>query len=420
MFGSDDDDDGDDDGHGKAAAAGKKAVAAAGEEKTTAVAATAAAADDDEDLDDLLGDVDGEGKKLASPVHAKKKVSVSVAQVRLPDRVLLPPPSTCMAVKMPNCVKIQPDGFDLATFNADDEVAAFGGVETVIRWRVKRDAQGAIVYGADGQPEKESNARMVKLSDGTFKLVVGDATFNASINATEKRYAFAHWKTTNEATSASSGGAEFGDVEAKPYSVFECAGILHQNFLIKPDGVGSHVHNKMTRAIKEKYTAHKRSANEVEVDEVKTAPDALMAMLAKREEEESRRDRKLRQQEHEGGASYYQSSSSRFGSRRPAMSAAYLDGDEADYDDVNITALKKGAARGKKDKDAKGSARARKAEVDDDLADFIDSEDDESVVGEYMDDDDDDDEDGGGGGGGGRKKKKAEGRKRRSEAEAEA
>ena len=57
----------------------------------------------------------------------------------------------------------------------------------MIRWRYKLDYNGDIELDNDGQPVKESNARLVKLMNGTYKLLVGDATFYTSIHKTEKR-----------------------------------------------------------------------------------------------------------------------------------------------------------------------------------------------------------------------------------------
>lgn len=49
------------------------------------------------------------------------------------------------------------------------------------------DENGNYELGNDGEPIRESNARLVKLYDGTFKLLVGDATFFTTIHKTEKR-----------------------------------------------------------------------------------------------------------------------------------------------------------------------------------------------------------------------------------------
>ena len=57
----------------------------------------------------------------------------------------------------------------------------------MIRWRYKTDENGDFEIGADGLPIKQSNARLVKLKNGTFKLLVGDATFFTNIHKTEKR-----------------------------------------------------------------------------------------------------------------------------------------------------------------------------------------------------------------------------------------
>jgi Leo1-like protein len=62
-----------------------------------------------------------------------------------------------------------------------------GGATSVIRWRYRVDENGNYELGNDGEPIRESNARLVKLYDGTFKLLVGDATFFTTIHKTEKR-----------------------------------------------------------------------------------------------------------------------------------------------------------------------------------------------------------------------------------------
>ena len=309
------------------------------------------------ELDDLFGD---EGETTFSPSVVKKK-TVSIANLCLPERTKLPDSSTCIAIKMPNFVKIQTEGYDVETHNAEAEAAALGGIMSVIRWRIKRDANGDVMMGENGKPLKESNSRLVKLSDGSYKLLVGESTFQASLHTTEKRYAFVHSKSIHPETMGGSSNGEDIDVKAKAENVFECAGIVQQHFVLRPDGVGSMVHNKMSQAIKEKYLANKRGTAKQFLLDVKVAPEVELNARAKQEEEELRKERKRKQQEREGGASYYQTSSSRFASRRPSMSAAYLndDGDELQYDDVNISELKKKAKSGKK-----STTKGRKADDD--------------------------------------------------------
>ena len=62
-----------------------------------------------------------------------------------------------------------------------------GGATNIIRWRYKLDHNGEIELDNNNEPIKESNARLVKLQNGTYKLLVGDAIFYTSIHKTEKR-----------------------------------------------------------------------------------------------------------------------------------------------------------------------------------------------------------------------------------------
>jgi hypothetical protein len=126
---------------------------------------------------------------------------------------------------------------------------------------------------------------------------------------------------------------------------------------------------------------------------MKLNPVLAQAQKAKQEEEMLRKEKKRRAQASEGtGASYY--SSSRFSGRRPSMSAAYLmDEEEGMYDTVNLSSLKKGSKGGRGVDREKSRAGGRKSKGYDDLDDFIDRDDDDSVVGDYLDDDEDDEDD---------------------------
>jgi RNA polymerase-associated protein LEO1 len=168
LFGSDDDD---------------MAVEGGNEEESEQIEVTEKerATKSRSELDDLFGDE----KAVAAPQVVTKAVPIS--RLRLPEREVLPEPTMTMAVKMPNFVKIETDEFMQSTFDKLNDADKFGAASAVIRWRYKRDSEGNIITGEDGQPVKESNARLVRLSDGTLKLIVGDSTFNANIHTTEKR-----------------------------------------------------------------------------------------------------------------------------------------------------------------------------------------------------------------------------------------
>ena len=65
----------------------------------------------------------------------------------------------------------------------------------MVRWRYKRDESGEIVCDANGMPVRESNARMVKWSDGSYQYIVGSTVFNAELVPMHDRYYYYLWST---------------------------------------------------------------------------------------------------------------------------------------------------------------------------------------------------------------------------------
>ena len=67
--------------------------------------------------------------------------------------------------------------FSLATC-VPQEAAEFKFTTNIIRWRYKRDSLGRLELGEDGLPLRETNTRLVKWSDGSTQLLVGDESFD--------------------------------------------------------------------------------------------------------------------------------------------------------------------------------------------------------------------------------------------------
>lgn len=76
-----------------------------------------------QDLDDLFG-INGESMFTSAPVVIKKAATVS--KLCIPQRKALPEPSSCMAIKMPNFVKIATVGFDPAKLDVEEEGRILG------------------------------------------------------------------------------------------------------------------------------------------------------------------------------------------------------------------------------------------------------------------------------------------------------
>jgi len=128
----------------------------------------------DNDLDDILG---ARGADVVTRSPTKDTKGRSMAKMVLPNTYKSKLGDSSIFVRTPNFIKIQSMEYNRVSYNPDLERQFFDGATAVIRWRLKRDAQGEVECDADGVPVKESNARMVEWSDGSMQLVVGDAVF---------------------------------------------------------------------------------------------------------------------------------------------------------------------------------------------------------------------------------------------------
>jgi RNA polymerase-associated protein LEO1 len=85
--------------------------------------------------------------------------------------------TTAYYLRTPNFIKINALPFTRETHNVQSEKVKFGKATSVIRWRYRQDNAGNIVRDSSGQPLKQSNARLVKWSDGTYQCIVGNEVF---------------------------------------------------------------------------------------------------------------------------------------------------------------------------------------------------------------------------------------------------
>ena len=82
-----------------------------------------------QDLDDLFGG-NGESMFTSTPVITKKAATIS--KLCIPQRKALPDTSSCMAIKMPNFVKIAPVGFDPSKLDVEEESRIMGEQKVII------------------------------------------------------------------------------------------------------------------------------------------------------------------------------------------------------------------------------------------------------------------------------------------------
>lgn len=127
-----------------------------------------------EDLDVLFGS-DDEAAPAPSKVSTQSELSLPVLKKTLQAG------GFGVAVTMPSFVKIQPRPYMRGDLDPEEEEERFKGAIDMVRWRYKRDEDGNMMTDSQGRPLKESNARMVKWSDGSYQLCVGSTVFNAAM-----------------------------------------------------------------------------------------------------------------------------------------------------------------------------------------------------------------------------------------------
>lgn len=125
-----------------------------------------------EELDGLFGSDD-------EAPQAQTKIRQTHSELSLPVlKKILIPKSTTGLCTMPNFLKIQTHPYDPEHHFPEDEEKKFKSAIDMIRWRYKTDGSGSLVLDTQGRPVRESNARMVKWSDGSLQMVVGSTVFN--------------------------------------------------------------------------------------------------------------------------------------------------------------------------------------------------------------------------------------------------
>ena len=158
-------------------------------------------------VDRALLDEDEEGEGDAEGAQKTVPGDGAVAEEPAPPEVELPPIEAEMPrldlslsdemhlLRLPNFLSIEPHPFHPATYadEAAEEALDEEGrtrlklrVENTIRWRFRRTldedgSEGEIERDERGVPMRESNARVVKWSDGSLSLHLGDEIFDVHV-----------------------------------------------------------------------------------------------------------------------------------------------------------------------------------------------------------------------------------------------
>ena len=340
----DDDDDDDDDGDDDKDDNDNKEKEKQEEKKKPDVAGLF---DDSSDEEDNVFDDAGAVVGSSAPPSAKKNDSendketpkkerlskTQNASVLLADR---PGDGTSLHMaKLPNVLAIQPNAFEEVDYDEREEEEQYKGyMHNMVRWRYKRDENGGLVReGEDKQLIRESNTKLVKWSDGSFTLHIGNEAFDIqNVDSCTSDgfpglngYVYLSQKANfqnddDEEEEAQNGG-----------TVLECIGPVASRLVAKPSSLQSESHKSLTVAIRQRTVKRAKIAQYMTEED----PEKLKQERIKFNEDAD----KLRQRKRSGGGNYRSG-----GGGGRGMSRSYLENDDEGYDTVNIRALKKGSA----------------------------------------------------------------------------
>lgn len=243
-------------------------------------------------------------------------------------------------VKLPNILRIEPRMFDAEHFEGEevdaaevdegDESSARRRTKNVIRWRENKES------GA-----KESNTRLVRWSDGSMTLHVGNEVLAAT------------------AASLKDGTAQI--FARHKGSTLECHGVVDEKLGFQPASIHSTTHKELTEHIARRHIKEKRIKM--------VAPPTVAPEMTKREDERTWDDKNRLERRQA-------SRSMRDAQRGPELSADFLDDDDGAALEGNLGALKRRfkEGKGKPKKKAAGGARRFGRRRDDDEEDGEDDE----------------------------------------------
>lgn len=223
-------------------------------------------------------------------------------------------------VKLPNFLSVETRPYDADTYEDEvdeDEVLDEEGrarlklrVENTIRWRKKLDADGTEMLDDDGRPIRESNARVVKWSDGSMSLHLGDEIFDVSTMPLQ---------------------GDFSHLFVRQGTGLQGQSVFKTKLGFRPHSTDSFTHRKMTMSLADRST----KTQKVKILPITGQdPEANRSEMIKREEEKLRASIRRESQQRRVREKAY--------SR--GITSSYLEGrddDEDEEDDsISINAIK--------------------------------------------------------------------------------
>lgn len=311
----------------------------------------------DEDGNEMMENGDGFDRGETGIPHRSKLVkepplppkSLSVLDIPRPFVSKNPKqPITLHITRLPNALGINPVPHDPDTYDPLDEEEKYGIImSNMIRWRYAKE-NGKLKRDFKGQLIRESNARVVKWSDGSMSLYIGKEMFDLA----ESKYKVGDSKEDEKAASDKDANQEkntkarhflylsqralqlpnkyhpdLPSDKSEPLTVLECMGPIASKMSAKPSSLQSNAHKALTLKVRQETVKRARIAETV----TRADPEAEKAKRI------AMKDTLLKTQR--GKSSYGRTS--RAGGRRTRTNRNTDYEDDEKYDSFNINAMKK-------------------------------------------------------------------------------
>lgn len=219
-------------------------------------------------------------------------------------------------VKLPNFLSVETRPFDSQTYEDEideDEVLDEEGrtrmklkVENTIRWRTRKDEDGNDLKDEFGKPVRESNARVVRWSDGSMSLHLGEEIFDIHTMPIQ---------------------GDFNHLFVRQGTGLQGQSIFKTKLSFRPHSTESFTHRKMTLSLADRSTKKQK----VKILPISGHdPESQRSVMIKKEEERLRasmkresQKRRVRERAHNKG-----------------LSSGYLEGYDDDDEGVSLAAIK--------------------------------------------------------------------------------
>jgi RNA polymerase-associated protein LEO1 len=186
---------------------------------------------------------------------------------------------------LPNIIGINTECFDERTFmdQYEEDEGGHDAAKSVMRWKYRADGAGQLARDEGGNPIMESNARMVRWSDGSLQLMVGQEVFDVeqTVHKDGVMNQYLYEQQTDQG----------GD------TALQCASKLHGRLAFKPSSLTSAAHRELATRIRSKHMRTKK------VREIHTTadPEAAKDQREQKEQKKIHTREKKRRRESDGG-----------------------------------------------------------------------------------------------------------------------